>query len=325
MSDYNQVPMSHLPKTALQAIYHAVTGKTENITKTMRGNVLIKSQDFDDLYHFLQDQSGIHTCVVEPTVTVVVQDEVGRAITYSSWEKYKALSLPSKEITSEVSLRFEFLLQLPNTQHPQRCVVDVNLDSSLPVIASDRPRDLDGDLGFMVLFMGKWQTVKVSIDFVDFLIAKSFLALVEEWFVKLTPTPDNQVNRVIAKRYGLIRSLVNESPRLGAAAYLVAAAYFFDASDYSLQTLLISGSLLLVIWALFTVLSGHVSRRVLARVKRNIIPSVIILSRSDEVAFERVLADRNRPEFTLVGLVGMFLFSLLINVCSTWVISLLKL
>jgi hypothetical protein len=76
--------LDSLPKTALQAIYHAVTGKTESMSKSLRGNVLVTSADFDRLYQMLREQMGHYTLLAEPTVTVVVKCDSSRTVTYSS-------------------------------------------------------------------------------------------------------------------------------------------------------------------------------------------------------------------------------------------------
>jgi hypothetical protein len=56
----SSLPIASLPKTALQAIYHAVTGKTENLARSLTGNVVISSADVDRLYEMLLDQLDIH-------------------------------------------------------------------------------------------------------------------------------------------------------------------------------------------------------------------------------------------------------------------------
>lgn len=73
------VPLDSLPKTALQAVYHAVTGKTENLAKEFRGNVIVTADDIDRLHAMLLDQLGLHGPALGPTVTVVVKHSNQRA------------------------------------------------------------------------------------------------------------------------------------------------------------------------------------------------------------------------------------------------------
>jgi hypothetical protein len=47
--DDNQALMT-LPKTALRALYHAVTGKTETYSKTLSSNVVTTYNSIEQLY-----------------------------------------------------------------------------------------------------------------------------------------------------------------------------------------------------------------------------------------------------------------------------------
>lgn len=79
-------------------------------------------------------QIQLHHLISPPTITVVVRHENSRSITYSSWTRFQELNAGNYEITSEIILKYEFLIQIPNTPKPQRCIVNIGLDSSLPVL-----------------------------------------------------------------------------------------------------------------------------------------------------------------------------------------------
>ena len=120
---YDQhLPIDRLPKTALQAIYHAVTGKTENMTKELKGSVVINYSDIDILYGMVMDQLGHYDPICPPTVTLVVRHAEEKSVTYSSWERFKVLQTHHLDVTSEVIIKFEFVIRLPNTSTDQRCV-----------------------------------------------------------------------------------------------------------------------------------------------------------------------------------------------------------
>lgn len=92
-SDDNFRYLSTLPKTAIQAIYHAVTGKTENLSKWLNRNVIIRQSDVCSLYAMLQDQWNIHPLLSEPTTTIILNDEHDRKVQYSSWSRFQALQV----------------------------------------------------------------------------------------------------------------------------------------------------------------------------------------------------------------------------------------
>ena len=166
-----------LPRTALQALYHAVTGKTDNLSKILHGNVFICYQDFERLYERLQQQVEHYDLLSSPTVSVVLKQANSKSQTYSSWEKFREFQINAFEITSEVSIKLEFLAKLPSTVTPQRCVVNVSLDSGLPVIHENFKQNASSEfLSFFFPISQNFPTVEISIDFVDFLVAKILVA-----------------------------------------------------------------------------------------------------------------------------------------------------
>jgi hypothetical protein len=194
------ISLDSLPKSALQAIYHSVTGKTESMSKELTGNVVVNIDDIERLYQMFIDQLGIHQCIIDPTVTVVAKHENQKSYTYSSWKRFKNLRVNNHELTSEISIKLEFVIQIPGTPQPQRCVINLNIDSSLILLIKEKEK-LPGSevFGFYFFFNRNWKTVELTIDFVDFLIARSFVGIVEEWFSSLQKTPSKNLNDFLFK------------------------------------------------------------------------------------------------------------------------------
>lgn len=158
----NSLDISKLPATAIQAIYHAVTGKTENLSKYFHGNVKINAGDISRLHQMIMDQVGHYDLEADPTVTIVVKTEDSKAYTYSSWERYVGLSTSNYEITSSILLKYEFLVRLPNGGGLQRCIISIDLDSALPVILRSRKSKSEIDeIGFFLFMASEWRTVDV--------------------------------------------------------------------------------------------------------------------------------------------------------------------
>ena len=85
----SSVAIDLLPKTALQALYHAVTGKTETYSKTLSKNVVITYHSFEQLYHRIKQQIAHYTLLADPTVTVIVKHADSKTVQYSSiWERF---------------------------------------------------------------------------------------------------------------------------------------------------------------------------------------------------------------------------------------------
>lgn len=311
------VDLEKLPKGALQAIYHAVTGKTESLSRDFDGNVICTTADIDRLQAMITDQLNMYPMDVTPTTTIVVKTNHEQAITYSSWERFKALRVENHEVTSDFTIKSEAIFRLPNTPTPQRCVVNIVLDSSLPVIAKQRKEQEDVEaFGLFLMMRPDWRTVSVKIDFVDFLLAKSIIRTVEEWFKTLRSTPKKPLNQFIMSRMNLIQRLVHQLERIGFAAYLATVAAIV--SFQSINGVLMAVSLGLFVWAALSVYSVYLSRFVMRRTQNNVIPAVILLTDGDISAFDEIERETNRPLLTLLSVFGSIMLAVALNVVASY-------
>jgi hypothetical protein len=118
-----------LPATAVQALYHAATGKTENLTKQLSKNFIIRESDLNQLYFKIMQQLEHFERVAGPTVTIKVQFDNRESQQFSSWVGFKLSDSGKTEIVSNVVLKFEFVIKLPEVPVPQRYVVNIDLFS----------------------------------------------------------------------------------------------------------------------------------------------------------------------------------------------------
>ena len=81
-----------LPTTAVQALYHAATGKTENLTKQLTKAFIIRKNDLDQLHFKILQQLQHFTKLAGPTVTIKVQFHNQESQQFSSWEHGSALT-----------------------------------------------------------------------------------------------------------------------------------------------------------------------------------------------------------------------------------------
>lgn len=315
--------IGNLSKSAIQALYHAVTGKTETLSKEFSKNVIITSDDIDRLYHMMNDQFSLYPSVVIPTTTVVVKNKNGKSTQYSTWERYTHLRVNNHEITSDFSLKFEMLIHLPDTATPQRCVVNITIDSSLPIIADDDHRsNMDEIFPFFFLIRSEWRTLLVSIDFVDFLVARSFISTTEEWFNSLPKTPQRNFSKFLMSNINIIRSTLSQSGRIGMASFLAGYAYFVDPNFIYIENLILAGSFGLFIWSTLFIIEISIFKIISRRIMKNIIPSVIILSEADKSEYSRIISQINSPELTALGFILSVSGSILLSVLSSYIYTL---
>jgi hypothetical protein len=129
------VYLDKMPQPALQAIYHAVTGKTERLSDELRRNVVVNFSDIECLHQQICAQISHYALIAAPTVTIVMNYGGGKKEQYSSWERFKFLQTSTTQVTSDISLKYEFLISLPNTPGPQRCVIGIMVDSAALIMA----------------------------------------------------------------------------------------------------------------------------------------------------------------------------------------------
>ncbi|MBP2512786.1 MULTISPECIES: hypothetical protein [unclassified Sphingomonas] len=314
------VSLDDLPMTALQAIYHAVTGKTENLAKLLNGSVLIDQADIDRLYTMLMQQIDVIDTVTAPTVTIVIKTADARTMRHSSWAHFKRFQTNEFIITSEVVLRIEMLMKLPNLVAPQRMVINISLDSSLPVIAPDERMTPDtGLLDFLIAFGGNWRTCRVSVDFVDFITAQRFISSAEEWFNQLRKMPQTKINSWLVRNWRLLKDTIDNTPTIGLAAFV--AFYGARHPDYpdTLSAPLSSAALAIAIMAILSSTKGQMAVFFMRRLTHNILPTIILLTTGDERRFDDYQKARASASTTIAAWLMLPVISILLNIASNYI------
>lgn len=315
----NALPLADLPPAALQAIYHHVTGKTENMSQFFEGNVLIRSADIDRLHQMVLDQIATHHVDFGPTVTVEVKHSNERSFHHSSWSHFKSVITTSNEVTSEITLKFEFVLNLQNTIGPQRCSISVLLDSALPLL-NDADHSETRAWGYWALVSRKWPTARVSIDFVDFMVARGFNNVVEEWFKSLEKSPTPELNQNIFDRYKVFAAIFDQMGRVGFAIFL-SLFVFLKGTDLTLSQAAYAVCVGFVIWAIYLSARTSVLDKILKRITANIVPSVILLSDTDSRCFSKINDSMSSTRGTIIGMIGSLSISITINLLSSYAYS----
>lgn len=321
-SDSGQVALDQLPRSALQAIYNAVTGKTENYSKNLRGNVKIQFNDVRRLYDQICQQIEHLHKVAEPTVTVVIKSEGSKSLQHSSWAHFEQLQTTSFDVTSELTLKFEILLTLPNGGPPQRLVLTVNLDSSLPVV---RPLDREipsGPFSNFLMIMGeRWPTCNISIDFVDFLVAQRFIGTIEKWFDELEKIPCSKLNMYLLKNWQTVKELFDSIVSIGLSIFLLGYVWFAGDSLNRLPDAIVALSLGLIILALSKAIAAKLRSSGQEKITANLLPSVILLTDGDTRRLSEFEAERTKSTATLWSLAQMAVASILLNLAASYLFA----
>ena len=223
--------------------------------------------------------------VAGPTITVKVSLNNHEHQQFSSWERFTFFDSGKAEIVSDIVIKFEFLIKLPEQRDPQRYVLNIDIDSKLPMVVDDNIRG-----GIFDLFFGieKIPSLNVSIDFIDYLCAKNFLQIVEEWFNALEESPTPKWYKQLSDLPLNWRFLFSKFANLGAAAFIALYAYLNGGNLRNITQIIYLGSVAIVLWTISTVLFAHIGHLFANVISKSFIPATILLTTGDERAFKKV-------------------------------------
>lgn len=139
----------------------------------------------------------------------------------------------------------------------------------------------------------------------------------DDWFKTLERIKVSKLNSILIKRQSFIRSIFNQTGRIGMASFLAALFCFGNIVDFSLKFIVLAGSVGLFIWALSAALGSLMAGGFIRRISANILPSVIISSESDVKAFREIEDERNRGSFTIIGIIFVIVFNISINIIAS--------
>lgn len=287
------ITLSELPNSALQAIYHAVTGKTESMSRDLYENVVIRFHDVKNLVSQIIDQLKLHDNVCDPTITIVTKYNNEKSVTHSSWERFENLQENQTDVTSEITVKIETVIKIPNTVSDQRITISLNIDSAMPIILEDKKKNYEKfDLGYLIFTRNLWRTVTYKIDFVDFLVAKNFSSIVDEWFKSLPKQKDIKSWKIILSKMPIIERLLHQISYVGASAFLLSFVYFRGEGEISIKNLTIAVSIIMIIIAIYNIFRKSIIDIITKTAIKNLVPSLIILNRADEIELSNI--DRER-------------------------------
>jgi len=320
-SPHQQVlALDQLPATAIQALYHSVTGKTETLSKPFYERVLITKGDIENVITMVQQQMQHYTIMAGPTTTIQVKLSSKEKKQFSSWQTFNLHSWPQKTVTSEIIVKIEFLLQLPETVAPQRCVINFTLDSKLPFY----DRDEEDEFMPPAWVLLRSPSVSVSIDFVDYLIAKVFLQIIEDW-VKTLEQIKSKTSLERLLRNGFDWDFIfSRIGLIGLAAFI---ATYISIRHGELNGIRQAVNLFcfgLVLYSFVTIITNYIGSKFYASINRSILCSMIVLTAGDSSRSKNAIEDAKKSYARIFWYAGSGLLSFLINIAASYVYSIIS-
>lgn len=187
--------VASVPKEAFKAMFYLFAGKPDSNVKLFRRRVLVSPVDFRDLNDKIVSKLRLHQ-IDQIVVTANVKFEKGDILEFGTWAEFETHDWKTAHVTSEVSLRWDFLIKLPAYGTPQRHTLTVRLSSTprpkdiFHILLSQNPDD-DVDIETrMALCVAR-------VDFISHRLASELLDIVGEWDKSL-PQPSTATGWFVA-------------------------------------------------------------------------------------------------------------------------------
>jgi hypothetical protein len=163
----------------LQSIYNELTGKTEQVGKSYSKSYQIDFSDLEQLHLKISQACEQYNVVAtNMSATVFYLDDTRDQ--FSSFDRFKLHNSGSTSQVESVFLRYHILVVLPKTKATQAYTISVRIASRM-TISKKMAKEFYGAMPAIFKMMGNRVAV-VDIEYVDYMLARNFLNIVDGWF-----------------------------------------------------------------------------------------------------------------------------------------------
>jgi hypothetical protein len=222
------------------------------------------------------------------------------------------------EVTSEIIIRYEFLLQMPGTDKPQRYVVTVDIDSKLPLVGKP-----EAEMPIPWFVFRDFPSLTVSIDFIDYLCAKNFLQLVESWYNMLEVSKCPQWLVWLSKTQINWKFFFSRVGYLGAAAFIWVYLWSREGTPIDIRQLGYLAAIVVTFGIVSSAITSQLGVWFSNTIGRSLAPSAILLTTGDDRCFAEFSEKQRNSLPAMCRQLGGTLLTLLMNVIASYVYSLL--
>ena len=226
----NRMPVSI---QVLQNIYHELTGKSEEVSKSYDEAFQVVISDFKQLnFRIGQMCEQYNICSSNCSVNVFYINDTKD--TFSSFERFEAFNAGSTSSVESVLLTFNFLIILPKLAQPQSYTVSVRVAS--PIAIRRKMNDNFFKMPKIIRLMGGSKTAVVSVKYVDYAVARAVLNTIDEWFLALPQSKSGDLWKFIRKHTDWITLITRYLAGAGVVALMFfLAPHYLNASSSPLE------------------------------------------------------------------------------------------
>jgi len=181
----------------VQSIYHELTGKTEDVGKSYSESFQFVHADYEQLHHRISQCCEQYN-VKASNCSIKVYYINDTQETFSSFERFKHFNVGSSSCVESVLLTYNFLILLPKLNQPQSYTLSVRTASRVSIEKKMR-EDMPFEVPKILRLMGG-RTAVVSVKYVDYVVARNLLNVVDEWLKTVNKARTNKVWNAVRKR-----------------------------------------------------------------------------------------------------------------------------
>ncbi len=175
----NEGIIAQLPKDTLKSLFYLFAGKPDSKYKVFKRRVIIDVNDIRDLNTKIVDKLKMyHTDATITSVSISFEKE--QSIDFRTWAEFETYDWKKPYRTREVTIRWEFLIDVPNYKIPQKHTLTVKISHPpnprefFQMLLSQDPDEDDS-------FNEKMGICLARVDFISHRLADELIDIVQEW------------------------------------------------------------------------------------------------------------------------------------------------
>lgn len=301
----------------LQGIYHELTGKTEDVSKSYSEPFQASLSDFEQLNHRITqccEQYNIKAgnCSVKVFYINDTQE------TFSSFDRFARFNAGTTSAVESVLVTYNLLIILPKAEKPQSYTLSVRLASRIAV-----ERQMNDKMPFhipkVLRSMGN-RTAVVNVKYVDYAVARSLLNTVDQWFDGLAKAETLRFWSYLTKRSHLLPILSRYIVGISVAYLIYSTSSHFIPSESTLHQLAV-----FILWAFVGLFAAYRLAHHLGSTAENSLDRWSQLSYLSLTAGDRNLIKEasKSNRFNSITATAKFASALLVSLAAKIIVSLL--
>jgi hypothetical protein len=287
----------------LQGIYNELTGKSEKVSRSYSTPIQVTFPDLEHLNHKISQVCEQYN-LLQGACSISLYYTDDSRDNFSSFDRFRLHACGSSVSVESVLFKYNFLVILPKTKKPQTYEISIRLASRTAV--AKRMSDEFYAVSHLFRVMGN-RTATVDIEYVDYMVARNFLSLIDEWFKTIPAATEFKPLHWLQARSHLVPRLARFGTTLFAAflvVTLIPRVIPPGSTDLALFARALTFSLLGVYVA--RTVAGWCSALIETALNRWTELSYIKITKGDEIAIERA---KKQDRWSVAKGVGGFLLT----------------